>query len=468
MSSSVTQMKKDDLKLERLLELFQQDALAFHASLDKRHAAASVTNAELPSLQNLPEESQGAEAALEYFRKHYAEKMSGSAGSRYFGFVTGGVTPASLLGDWLTSLFDNNAFGVDDSIAFQLELEAIGMLRSLFNLSDNHTGSFVTGATMSNFVGLAIARQWVGQQQGVDIAVDGVTALGEISVLSAAPHSSIYKALSMLGMGRKCVQKFATYEATETMDVVTLEEALAKQNGKPCIVVATAGTVNAVEYDDLEAIAALKERYNFWLHIDAAFGAFAACTDEHKHLVAGLDLGDSICIDAHKFLNVPYDAAMQFTRHLDLQAQVFQNSAVYIHQEVSETSFINLTPENSRRLRALASWFSLLAYGKQGYQEMVEQCCANAQLLADKIETSEHFKLLAPVQLNGICFSFQEEKSLSEIRDYLARLQADGSVFLTPTSYLGTPAIRVSITNWRTEAKDIDIAWRAMLAVLPD
>jgi len=435
-----------------MLELFQQDVLAFHSSLENRHAAAAVNDAELPSLQDLPDTSQGVEAALNYFRNTYSEKMSGSAGSRYFGFVTGGVTPASLLGDWLTSLFDNNAFGVDDSLAYQIELETMGMLRSLFNLSDAHTGSFVTGATMSNFVGLAIARQWVGSELGVDIAGDGVASLGTIPVLSAAPHSSVYKALSMLGMGRNCVQKIATNQSTETIDVKALEEALGTLNGKPCIVVATAGTVNAVEYDDLEAIVSLKDQYNFWLHIDAAFGAFAACSDH----------GDSICIDAHKFLNVPYDAAMQFTKHLELQAQVFQNSAVYIHQEVSPTSFINLTPENSRRLRALASWFSLLAYGREGYQQMVEQCCANARLLADKIDASEHFKLLAPVQLNGICFSFQEETSLEDIRSYLTKLQEDGRVFLSRTLYLGTPAIRVSITNWRTEAKDIEIAWEAM------
>ncbi len=466
MPSSVTQMKQDSLELERLLELFLHDAFAFHSTLENRPVALDAVNTSLPPIQDLPKTAEGAEKALNYFREHYAESMSGSAGSRYFGFVTGGVTPASLLGDWLTSLFDNNAFGVDDSIVYRIELEAISMLRSLFNLSDTHTGSFVTGATMSNFVGLAIARQWVGQELGVDIAVDGIAALGTIPVLSAAPHSSIYKALSMLGMGRNCVQKIETVQATETIDVNALEEVLVALDGKPCIVVATAGTVNAVEYDDLAAIAALKEHFKFWLHIDAAFGAFAACTTEHKHLVAALDAGDSICIDAHKFLNVPYDAAMQFTKHLELQAQVFSNAAVYIHQEVSPTSFINLTPENSRRCRALASWFSLLAYGQEGYQQMVEQCCANAQLLAEKIEASEHFKLLAPVQLNGICFTFEKETSLNDIRAYLTRLQTDGRVFLTPTSYLGTPAIRVSITNWRTEAKDIDIAWDAMLEVL--
>ena len=466
MPSSVTQMKQDSLELERLLDLFVHEARAFHSTLENRPAAFDAANTSLPPLQDLPKTAQGTEQALNYFREHYASSMSGSAGSRYFGFVTGGVTPASLLGDWLTSLFDNNAFGVDDSIAYHIELEAITMLRSLFNLSDAHTGSFVTGATMSNFVGLAIARQWVGRELGVDIAEEGTAALGAIPVLSAAPHSSIYKALSMLGMGRNCVQKIATVQGTETIDVDALEAALVALDGQPCIVVATAGTVNAVEYDDLAAIATLKERFSFWLHIDAAFGAFAACTSKHKHLVAALDAGDSICIDAHKFLNVPYDAAMQFTKHLELQAQVFSNAAVYIHQEVSPTSFINLTPENSRRCRALASWFSLLAYGKEGYQQMVEQCCANATLLADKIDSSEQFKLLAPVQLNGICFTFREETSLADIRVYLTKLQTDGRVFLTPTSYLGIPAIRVSITNWRTEVKDIEIAWDAMFAVL--
>ena len=426
--------------------------------------AGTIPPSNLDSV-DMPSTGMGALHALELFKDRYASWFSGSAGPRYYGLVTGGVTPAALAGDWLVSVYDQNNVGSVESIAPQIESDTIRLLRHLFGLPDDYGGSFVTGATMSNFVGLATGRQWIGKQTGIDLAEKGLWGTEPINVFSGTPHSSIYKALSMLGMGRGALKSVSCLPDREAIDATDLENHLKDQNGQPCIVVANAGTINTVDFDDLNAIAELRTRYKFWMHVDAAFGGFAACSPQYRSFVQGMELADSITIDAHKWLNVPFDAAMQFTRHQELQSEVFQNASAYLEQKISSSSFVHLTPENSRRLRAIPSWFTLMAYGKQGYAEIVERNCRLAQWLGRQIDSSDSFVLLSPVRLNGICFTLALEKgdlSSEVIKEYVERLQKSGDVFLTPTVYGEAPAIRVSISNWRTTQKDVEIAWRAI------
>ena len=456
-------LSEDQAQIGTLLNKIVVEANRFLSELDTLPVGAVVPTT--IASNNISDEGIGALETLGLFKERYASWISGSAGPRYFGFVTGGVTPAALAGDWLVSVYDQNNLGSDESIAPQIELDTMSLLRQLFGLPDVYTGSFVSGATMSNFVGLALGRQWIGHQAGIDFAQKGLWGAEPINVFSGTPHSSIYKALSMLGMGREALTKVPCLLDREAIDLAILENYLQDQNGQPCIVVANAGTVNTVDFDDLVLLAELKTRYKFWLHVDAAFGGFAACSPIYRSLVGGMELANSITIDAHKWLNVPYDSAMQFTCHHELQAEVFQNAAVYLGQEISSSNFVNLTPENSRRLRAIPSWFSLMAYGKQGYTEIVERNCQLAQWLGAKIDDSDAFELLAPVRLNGVCFTFATEAdpvSLEVVKEYLNSLKEKGDVFLTPTVYNDIPAIRVSISNWRTTQEDVEIAWQAM------
>lgn len=446
-----------------LLEKVKNYSFDFLENINKIPAFPDRSNIYSPSQLN--KNGLGGENTLEEFMQRFYKGIVSSGGSRYFGFVTGGATPAALMGDWLVSTFDQNATACDHSSAAKIEEETINLLKQLFGLPEQFSGAFVTGATMANFVGLAIGRQWVANQLGIHLSLDGLYSIPPIKIVSATPHSSILKVMSMLGMGRNHMHYIPTIDKREAIDIEALENHLKQLNGEPCIVVANAGTVNTVDFDDIKQIGELKKKYNFFLHVDGAFGGFASCSTKYKHFVEGMEEADSITIDAHKWLNVPYDSAMQFTKHPKLQLQVFQNNAVYLG-EISETpDFVHLVPENSRRLRALPVWFTIKAYGKNGYQEIIERNCELAQLLSEKIDESKNFKLLSTTRLNVVCFTIhfgEHSMTLENIQSFLNVVNKDGSAFFTQTIYKGKPGIRAAISNWRTEEKDIEIAWEVL------
>ncbi|MEU4557972.1 pyridoxal-dependent decarboxylase [Actinoplanes sp. NPDC023936] len=431
-----------------LLQATRDYATRLLAGLGERPVARTP---ESPSPATLPAEGIGAAGALDLFDRRWAPGFSASAGPRYLGFVTGGATPAALAGDWLTGALDQNGSNRSGSSAADLEDETAGWLRDMFGLGDAFSGAFVSGATMSNFVGLAIAREWLGEQLGVSVAQQGVGALGEVTVLSGTPHSSIVKALAMLGIGRDALRLVPALPGREAVDVAALSDALRDLGGRPAIVVANAGTVNTVDFDDLRAIAALRATHPFWLHTDAAFGAFAALSPDHAHLVDGLGSSDSVGIDLHKWLNVPYDSAVQFTRRRDLQVRVFQNAASYLGEPGPRPDHVHLTPENSRRLRALAAWFALIAYGTAGHREIVQRDISAAHRLGARLAALPGVRLLAPVRLNVVCFTFPGDVSRA-----VQAIADSGEAFLTPTVYRGVPALRAAFSNWRTTDADVD------------
>lgn len=452
------QLKRDLEQRNEILQKTLEVASDYYSKQDVLSPGMFIQN--LP-MDELPEKGSGAMATLDFFEKNYAHLITNSAGPRYFGFVTGGSTPAAVAGDWLVSAYDQNACGSNDSIAPQIEHQTIHYFKQLFGLDKDYYGSFVTGATMANFVGLALGRQWVGEQHHVDASHEGLGGF-PLKIASGTPHSSSIKSLSMLGIGRGALHKIDTLPDREAVDLLKLEKFLA-DTADPVIVVANAGTVNTVDFDDLQAIGNLKKKYNFWLHVDAAFGGFAACSDKYSHLLRGINFADSITIDAHKWLNVPYDAAMQFTRHQSLQLKVFQNNAAYLSDAEKSPDFFHYTPESSRRWRALPSWFTLRAYGKSGYREIVERNCLLAHQLGESISRSETFSLLSPVRMNVVCFTVNHpDMNFDLIKSFLNTVRDEGKVFFTPTLYKGMPAVRAAVSNWLTEPRDMDIAFEVI------
>ena len=323
---------------------------------------------------------------------------------------------------------------------------------------------------MSNFTCLAAARQWYGKQLGKDFAKEGLRE--NLNILTATPHSSALKALSLLGIGSNNICKIKIIEGNrEAIDIADLKEKLKALNGTPCILIASAGTVNTVDFDDFDAISKLKEQYNFWLHIDAAFGGFAICSTSHKHLLKGWENADSITVDCHKWLNVPYENAVFFVKekHNLLQVESFQNSnAPYLGDPFENFSYLNFLPENSRRLKALPVWFSLIAYGKNGYKYIVENNIHLANQFGQFIEHSQHFKLLAPVRLNTVCFTLTAQTDENAVSLFLKKLNDTGKVFLTPTVYKGQKGMRAALVNWQTTITDIELVTKLMIEIMED
>ncbi|MCT2562287.1 pyridoxal phosphate-dependent decarboxylase family protein [Chryseobacterium herbae] len=461
-------LKNDSDQIDHILEIIKNQGIGYLNTISER--PTSVSNMPVFEKQNLPEQGFGTEETLKIFNERFEPIMVGSGGPRYLGFVTGGATPASIAGDWLATIYDQNTQSTKGhgDISANIELETIKILLDLLGLPDNFLGGFVTGATMSNFTCLAIARQWVGKEQGRDIAKDGIS--GAINILTATPHSSAIKSLSLLGIGSGNITKIKTAgEDREAISVDDLEDHIIKLGGEPFILISSGGTVNTVDFDDFKAIHALKEKYKFWWHIDAAFGGFAACSDTYKHLVEGWEYSDSITVDCHKWLNVPYESAVFFIKeqYKTLQVETFQNSnAPYLGDPLENFSYLNFLPENSRRLKALPAWFSLMAYGKKGYQEIVDNNITLSRQFGQMIENSDDFKLLAPVRLNTVCFTLKDSGKQDEVGKFLAMLNETGKVFMTPTFYHQQNGIRAAFVNWRTSENDVVLIFGVMNTII--
>lgn len=460
------QLKNDLLNIAQLLETVKTQGLDFLERLSER--PTSTTSTAAPS-ETLNETGIGGLNALKLFNDKFEQIIIGSTGPRYLGFVTGGATPASIIGDWLTSVYDQNTQATkgQGDISAIIEIETIKLLLDLFDLPKDFIGGFVTGATMSNFTCLAVARQWIGNLAGKDFAKNGVSQ--KINIFSAVPHSSAIKSLAMLGIGSNNFEKVSTEQGNrESIDIADLKTRIKLLNGAPFILITSGGTVNTVDFDDFKSISKLKEQYNFWWHIDGAFGAFAACSPKYKYLMDGWENADSITVDCHKWLNVPYESAVFLVKekHKIAQTETFQNSnAPYLGDPLANFNYLNFLPENSRRLKALPVWFSLIAYGKKGYREIVENSIEMANILGQFIESSEAFELLAPVRLNNVCFTLRGEENQDNVPGFLTSLNNTEKVFMTPTVYNGNKGIRASFVNWRTTKQDIEIIINEMTKI---
>ncbi|MGZ8604911.1 MAG: pyridoxal phosphate-dependent decarboxylase family protein, partial [Actinomycetota bacterium] len=314
---------------EPALRLVLDEAIGYLAALDD--SAVRLPGADRAAAWfdgPLPDEGSGALGALRELIEQGVPAAVRSSGPRMFHFVTGGVTPAALGGDWLATVLDQNAFSwVGTPLGSRLEAVTIRWLKELFELPASWAGVLTTGATMANFTALAAARHWWGEAHGVDVEERGLAGLPPVPVLSGGYiHASAVKALAMLGIGRGNVRRLSR-DGVGRLDLEALEASLRDLGGAPSILMTTAGEVNAGDFDPIEAVADLAERHGAWLHVDGAFGLFARVTPRTRALVAGVERAGSAIADGHKWLNVPYDSGFAFVRDPMTLPKTFTASA---------------------------------------------------------------------------------------------------------------------------------------------
>ena len=380
-------------------------------------------------------------------------------GGRYFGFVTGGSVPAALAADWLTSLWDQNAFvSVAGPAAAVVEEVAGEWLRQLLGLPDGVSVGFVTGCQMANVTGLAAGRGHVLAQAGWDVARDGLQGAPAIRVVVGEErHVTVDRALRLLGIGSSQLVAVPA-DGQGRLRAEELEAAL--EGDRPTLVCAQAGNVNTGAFDPLERIAELTARAGAWLHVDGAFGLWAAASPRFRHLVAGAERADSWATDAHKWLNVPYDCGLVFCRRPQAHRAAMGAQASYLVRGSSRDP-IDWTPEASRRARGLPVYAAIRSLGRDGIAALVERCCEHARRFAELLGAANGVEILNDVVLNQVLVRFGGDDELT--REVIREVQEDGTCWLGGTTWHGVAAMRVSVSNWRTTSEDVERSAAAIL-----
>jgi glutamate/tyrosine decarboxylase-like PLP-dependent enzyme len=447
--------------IRELLELTAAIAADYVESLETRPVFPRIASEELraalggPLQENpLPAREVVAELAAA------AEPGAVAMGSgRYFGFVIGGGLPAALAADWLTSAWDQNAglyvAGPSASVTEQVVRE---WLVDLLGLPADASIGFVTGTQMAHVTGLAAARWHVLDGVGWDVGRDGLQGAPRVRVLVGAKrHVTIDRALRLLGLGSPTVVEA---DRAGRMQPDALRAALAGPDA-PTIVCAQAGEVNTGAFDPFEEIADATRSAGGWLHVDGAFGIWAAVSPSLRHLVRGLELGDSWTTDAHKWLNVPYDSGIVLCAHPESHRHAMAIQAEYLIQDEGERHVrdeLDWVPEFSRRARGFPVYAALRSLGRRGLVELVDRCCAQARRFADGLASLPGAELLNEVVLNQVMFRFESDDRTDAV---LARVQEDGRVWMSGTTWDGRKAIRISVSNWQTDDAETDLALQA-------
>ncbi|HJW66797.1 MAG TPA: pyridoxal-dependent decarboxylase [Gaiellaceae bacterium] len=444
--------------VRELLRRTAEIAADYVESLDERPVFPDVTPEQLREALGgpLPDEPLDPAQVVVELAEHAGPGVVATGSGRYFGFVIGGGLPAALAADWLTSAWDQNAglyaAGPSASIVEQVTRD---WLLELLGLPGEASIGFVTGTQVAHVTGLAAARWHVLDDAGWDVGREGLAGGPRVRILVGEKrHVTVDRALRLLGLG---TPETVAADDQGRMRVDALADALEGASG-PTIVCAQAGEVNTGAFDPLPEIAAACRDARAWLHVDGAFGIWAAVSPRFRHLVAGVELADSWTTDAHKWLNVPYDSGIVMCAHPESHRNAMTVSASYLIMDEGTRRVrdeMDWVPEFSRRARGFAVYAALRSLGRRGVQDLVECCCDAAARFAGRIAELDGVEVLNEVVLNQVLFRFESDEHTDEV---LARVQQSGRVWLSGTTWDGRKAIRVSVSNWQTGDEEIDLA----------
>jgi glutamate/tyrosine decarboxylase-like PLP-dependent enzyme len=404
----------------------------------------------------LPEEPCDPQKVLALLDDVGSPATIASTGGRYFGFVTGATLPAALAANWIAGAWDQNAaMRVMSPVAAALEDITLGWLREALALPPSTGVGFVTGATMANFTCLAAARHMLLERAGWNVEENGLFGAPPLTVVvSDEVHVSVLKALAMLGLGR-----------TRVIRLATDHQGRIKSDSLPAfddrtIVCIQAGNVNTGAFDPAARICSEAHRHGAWVHVDGAFGLWAAAAPERAHLMAGFADADSWATDCHKWLNVSYDSGLAFVREPQHLRSAMTVSAAYLQASDSREP-CHYTPEASRRARAIEVWAALRSLGRRGLAGMIERNCRLASRFAGQLRTAG-YSILNDVVLNQVLVSFGDAAATKRV---ISNLQNEGTCWCGGTEWHGQTAMRISVSGWATTEEDVDQSAAAVLRV---
>jgi len=389
-----------------------------------------------------------------------------SPGGRYFGFVIGGAAPAALAADWLTSAWDQNAgLYVCGPSAAVVEEVAGAWTADLLGLPADVSFGFVTGCQMAHVTGLAAARYRVLADRGWDVNDQGLIGAPRVRIFAGAErHVTIDRALRLLGFGAASIVSVAA-DGQGRMIPAALRDALSHHDG-PRIVCAQAGNVNTGSVDPLQEIADTAHESGAWLHIDGAFGLWAAASRTLEHLVVGADRADSWATDAHKWLNVPYDSGIAFCADSEAhQAAMSVRAGYLVHADPDgPRDQLDWNPEFSRRARGFAVYAAIRSLGRAGIAELVERCCAHARRFGEALAAVPAAEVLNDVVLNQVLVRFLDDGGDHDAltRSVIEAVQRDGTCWLSGTTWHGVAAMRISVSSWATTGDDVERSLEAI------
>ena len=444
--------------MEPLLQSVAGRAARYLKEIRERRVGPSIEAVERLGrfVEPMPDGPSDAERVVQLLDEFGSPATMGIAGPRFFGFVIGGSVPAALGANWLASAWDQNAgLFAATPISAVLEEVSLAWLVDVLRLPGETGGAFVTGATVANFTALAAARHAVLERAGWDVEARGLFGAPEILVVvGEEAHPSLIKSLGMLGMGRERVVRVPV-DGQGRMRAEALPPIR-----QPAIVCLQAGNVNTGAFDPARDICRSAHDAGAWVHVDGAFGLWAAATEEYAHLVDGVAEADSWATDAHKWLNVPYDSGLAFVRDAEILRAAMSLTAAYLpqgeHREPSQ-----YVPELSRRARGVEVWAALKSLGRSGLAEIIERNCGCARRFAEGLR-SAGFEILNDVVLNQVLVSFGAPERTAEV---IAGIQADGTCWCGGTVWQGRHAMRISVSSWATTEADVDRSLEAMLRV---